>query len=41
MRTNGSFAIRENAEFFSCGMRKSDKGQFAERSALDFPQITA
>jgi len=40
MRANGSFAaIRGNAEFFTCGMRKSDKGQFAERSALDFPQL--
>jgi len=26
MRANGSFAIRGNVEFFSCGMRKSDKG---------------
>ena len=26
MRANGSFAISENAEFFGCGMRKSDKG---------------
>jgi len=26
MRANGSFAIRRNAEFFRCGMRKSDKG---------------
>ena len=40
MRANGSFAIRGNAEFVSSGMRKSDKGLFAERSARDFPQIT-
>jgi len=26
MRANDSFAICGNAEFFSCGMRKSDKG---------------
>jgi len=26
MRANGSFAIRGNAEFFGCGMWKSDKG---------------
>jgi len=26
MRANGSFAICGNAEFFGCGMRKSDKG---------------
>ena len=26
MRANGSFAIRGNAEFFSCRMRKCDKG---------------
>jgi len=26
MRVNGSFAIHGNAEFFSYGMRKSDKG---------------
>jgi len=40
MRANGSFAIRGNAEFFSCGMRKSHNGEFAERFTLDFPQIT-
>jgi len=40
MRANGSFAIRGNAEFFVCGMWQSDNGQFAERSALDFPQVT-
>jgi len=26
MRANGSFAMRRNAAFFGCGMRKSDKG---------------
>ena len=40
MRANGSFTIRGNAEFFGCGIRKSDNGYFAESSALDFSQIT-
>jgi len=39
MGANGSFAIRGNAQFFSCGMLKSDQGYFAEHLALDFPQI--
>ena len=32
--------MMRKCEFFRCGMRNSDKGYFAECSALDFLQIT-
>jgi len=39
VRTNGSFAIRRNAEFFSCGMRKSDRGNLRNVPHLIFRKL--